>query len=493
MKSATLKISPGKIQGTQLDGVHRFLGIPYAEPPFGAHRFLPPVRRTPWDGVLDTSRYGAICPQTGGMQWGLPDEGEDCLNLNVWTPDPASKGLPVMVWAHGGGQTTGSGAAELYDGTNFAKSGVVLVTSNRRLGAEGYLYLPEFFGDGVGPGNLGIMDLIEVLRWVQENIEQFGGDPSNVTLFGESGGGAATQAVVATPQSKGLVHRVIPQSGGHAAQRPEAATAITAHVMKQLGIKRGDINTLRQVPWPTFVELYSELEQLELGWPQVYLPVISEAMPNHPVDAIDAGLGSEIDYLIGTCRDEINLFSALMPGGMEGSVFDRRARFVVEKSGADWNQLEAVYRQSRPDLDAEDAAKAIMGDMWFRAPSIRIADSHAQHGSAKTWMYLFTWESQILGAAHGMDLMVFGNGLPFGPLGGFASYDQTAEFMRKAWVNFATSGDPGVGTFDWPVYDLAKRSTVALNETPAILQDPYQQQRALLDTVLSSSWETLGL
>ena len=136
---------------------------------------------------------------------------------------------------------------------------------------------------------------------------------------------------------------------------------------------------------------------------------------------------------------------------------------------------------------------AIMGDMWFRVPSIRIADGHAQQGPGKTWMYLFTWESQILGAAHGMDLMVFGNGLPFGPLAGFASYDQTAEFMRKAWVNFATRGDPGVDSFDWPAYDLAERKTVALNETPAILQDPYQQQRALLDTVLSGNWQTLGL
>jgi para-nitrobenzyl esterase len=493
MKSAIRKISSGKIQGLVRDGVHRYLGVPYAEPPFGEARFLPPVRRRPWDGVFDAGRYGAICPQTGGVQLGMPDEGEDCLNLNVWTPDPSARGLPVMVWAHGGGQTTGTGAIKLYDGTNFAKSGVVLVTNNRRLGAEGYLYLPEFFGDGVGPGNLGILDQIEVLRWVQENIEQFGGDPNNVTLFGESGGGAATQAVIATPESKGLVHRVIPQSGGHAAQRGESASAITEHVMKKLRIARGDIDALRQVPWKVFVELYDELEQLGLGRPQVYLPVISEDMPYHPVDAMDAGLGAEIDYLIGTCRDEINLFNVLIPGGLEGSVFDRRARLVVEKSRADWDQLVSVYRNTRPDLDAEGAVNAIMGDMWFRVPSIRIADRHAEQGKGRTWMYLFTWESQTLGAAHAMDLMVFGNGVPFGPLAGFASYDQTAAFMHKAWVNFARDGDPGWESFRWPAYDLKHRNTVALNETPAILQDPYEQQRGLLAHALSENWQALGL
>ncbi|MYA16623.1 MAG: carboxylesterase/lipase family protein [Gammaproteobacteria bacterium] len=204
MYTPTVTLSSGKVRGRIVDGVHRFLGIPYAEPPFAEHRFVAPVPRSRWDGVLDAGEYGAICPQTGGVPGGNePDNGEDCLNLNVWTPDPGAKGLPVMVWVHGGGQVAGSGAAAYYDGTHFAKSGVVLITNNRRLGAEGYLYLAERFGEGIGPGNLGILDQIEVLRWVQENVERFGGDPGNVTLFGESGGGAATQAVVATTGSKG--------------------------------------------------------------------------------------------------------------------------------------------------------------------------------------------------------------------------------------------------------------------------------------------------
>ena len=181
---------PGKLQGEIIDGVHRFLGIPYAEPPFGERRWLSPTRRACWDGVMPARHYGAVCPQTGGgIRIGAPYEGEDCLNLNVWTPDPTSGGLPVMVWAHGGGQISGSGADN--DGIHFAKEGVVIVTCNRRLGAEGYLYLEELFGDNVGPGNLGIQDLILVLEWVAENIQQFVGDPANVTLFGASGGAVA--------------------------------------------------------------------------------------------------------------------------------------------------------------------------------------------------------------------------------------------------------------------------------------------------------------
>jgi len=421
-----------------------------------------------------------------------PDEGEDCLNLNVWTPDPAAKGLPVMIWAHGGGQVTGSGAAEVFDGTHFAKEGVALVTNNRRLGAEGYLYLPEYFGEGIGPGNLGILDQIEVLRWVQENIAQFGGDPGNVTLFGESGGGAATQAVVATTQSKGLLHKVIPQSGGHAAQRPDTASAISAYVLEKLAIKRGDIEALRQVPWPRFIEVYKELQQLDLGQPQIYLPVLSEMIPVHPVDAAHAGLGAELDYLIGTCRDEINLFSALLPS-LEDSVFDQRARKVIAQGGANWQQVVASYLKARPELDAEGAAKAVMGDMWFRVASIRIAAGHAEKAMGRTYMYLFTWESQLLNAAHGMDLMVFGNGLPFGKLLGFASYDRSAEFMRKAWVNFARHGNPSVEGFTWPEYDNVNRNTVSINETPSVLRDPYQRQRKILSTLLSDNWQKMGL
>ena len=156
-----LNLPKGRVRGKIVNGVHRYLGVPYAEAPFDQNRFIAPIARAPWEYIFEADRYGFICPQTGpGVGTDSLVEGEDCLNLNIWTPDPGAKGLPVMIWAHGGGQVTGTGASAVYDGTHFAKDGVVLVTNNRRLGAEGYLYLSEAFGDGIGPGNLGILDQI---------------------------------------------------------------------------------------------------------------------------------------------------------------------------------------------------------------------------------------------------------------------------------------------------------------------------------------------
>lgn len=481
----------GRLRGEIVEGVHRFRGVPYAEPPFGQNRFLAPVVRSRWDGVLDAYEYGRICPQTGGPAAGSEAEGEDCLNLNLWTPDPAAKGLPVMVWAHGGGQVTGSGTEPTYDGTNFAKDGVVLITCNRRLGAEGYLYLEEQFGEGIGPGNLGILDQIEVLKWVQRNVERFGGDPGNVTLFGESGGGAATQAVVATTASRGLLHRVIPQSGGHAAQRPDTARDISDLVIERVGIQPGDLEALQQMPWQKFVETYEALQATSFGRPQIYLPMIGESMPIHPVDAAHAGVGAELDYLIGTCRDEMNLFGAFGDAALTG--FRRRRQTLVDAAGVEDAALARAYRDLRPQLDDEAVELAILGDMWFRVPSIRIAEGHAAQKSGRTHMYLFTWESNLLGAAHAMDLVVFGNGLPFPGLAGFADYDQVAARMRASWISFAKNGDPTAQGFDWPQYEAQHRYTVAINDAYTLLEDPYRSQRKVLGDLLTTSWQDSNL
>ena len=482
--ASKVRLTTGQISGQVVDGVHRFLGIPYAEPPFGENRFLLPVPRRAWDGLRPATEYGPICPQTGrGMPDDVPAEGEDCLSVNVWTPDPGAGGLPVMVWAHGGGQVTGSGAAPLYDGTHFAKEGVVLITCNRRLGAEGFLYLPEHFGEGVGPGNLGIEDLIEVLRWVQANARAFGGDPGKVTLFGESGGGVATQAVVATPAANGLVHRVIPQSGGHSAQYPDSASKITALALSTLGVAPGDIDALRAVPWTRFSEIYSVLGESEHARPQVYIPVITEVMPYHPVDVTFEGFGANVDYLIGTCRDEFRLFAALMMGSTD-SPFHRRADQLIKVGGANRAALRAAYKAERPDLDDGDVETALLGDMWFRVPSIRIADGH----QGQTYMYRFDWESQTLGAAHAMDIAVFGNGVPFGVMAGLRSPDEVAKKMRRAWVRFADTGSPG-----WDAYDTDRRLTMSINDEFSLLEDPFRNHRGALGDVLTMNWQERGV
>ena len=489
--SSVISAPAGRIQGDIKDGIHRFLGIPYATPPFGEQRWMPPVRRKPWAAVLQATNYGQICPQTGGARTGGLIEGEDCLNLNIWSADPGASGMPVMVWVHGGGQISGSGANAIYDGSNFARDGVVLVTCNRRLGAEGFLYLEELFGDGVGTGNLGMQDLACVLQWLADNIKSFGGDPNNITLFGESGGAAAIQAMIATPGASGLVNRAILQSGGHSAQRPATAKEIARLVTNQLGIQRGDLNALRRVPWRQFVDLYPELsERPDLGRPQIYQPVLNEHMPIHPVDATFSGIGLDVDYLIGTCRDEANFFSWLVE--LEGSQFDRRARQVIEAAGANFSDVLARYGELRPDLDKEGRFSAVLGDMWFRIPSLRIAEGHRQHSARSTYMYLFEWASPILGAAHTLDLMVFGNGLPLAVMSGFKDFEKTAAFMRKAWVDFAHTGHPKADGQLWPSY-AQQRATLSIEDSPALIPLSYSQQFPMLEKAVTTHWGDAGL
>ena len=243
---AIVQTQAGAIQGEISADVHRFLGIPYAEPPFGALwlQSAGAAQELGWAACCRTTR-GDLSAASRGVT-GLLVQGNDCLNLNIWTPDPGATNLPVMVWVHGGEPLSGSGSQPLYDGSQFAREGVVLVTCNRRLGAE-LPYLESAMQQGVGPGNLGVLDQIQVLRWIQENIAAFGGDAGNVTFFGQADG-AVTSALVATPAARGLAHRVIPQSGAYAAQRPETAQAVAEFVLKQLGIWAGDLSALQAVP-----------------------------------------------------------------------------------------------------------------------------------------------------------------------------------------------------------------------------------------------------
>jgi len=489
---ALVRTQAGQIRGEIAAGVHRFLGVPYAEPPFGELRFKAPVPRKSWDGVYTANRYGLACPQTGRPQPGVPVAGEDCLNLNVWTPDPSATDLPVMVWVHGGEQMTGSGSMPLFDGTQFANEGVVLVTCNRRLGAEGYLYLESAMGAGVGPGNLGVLDQIQVLRWVQENIAAFGGDAENVTLFGQSGGAAIVQALVATPAARGLVHRVIPQSGAYAAQRPESAQRITDFVLEQLAIEPGDLAALQSVPSVQLAAMYPAIRELGFGQPSSYLPVIGESMPVHPADAAHAGFGLELDYLTGSCADEAKFFTATEGSGLSGRS-RQHPEGILRTGDVDRQRLLSVYIQQRPDLSSEEAELAMLGDVLVRVPTLRVAQGHSLRGSGKTYCYYFAWSPAQVGAAHGLDLIMFGNGMPFQPDVVGAEAAQVGAFMRRAWSNFARNGDPSVAGLEWPQYNNKRQRTVVIQPQPSIIEQPFAQQSRILGRVMSNSWQSMGL
>ena len=482
-----LETRSGQIQGQVVNGIHQFLGIPYAEAPYGEHRFIPPQARAAWQGVFLADRYGLASPPGSDLQPSPLPVGEDCLNLNIWTPDPGAANLPVMVWVHGGEGDSGSGALPIYNGANFAAQGVVLVTCNRRLGAEGFLHLQTLTGSDVA-ANLAVLDQIEVLRWVQEHIRGFGGDPENVTLFGHREGAELAQAVVATPASDGLLRRVITQSGSYSAHSAETAQAVTDVVLDQLGLNAGDLNALGRVSSGQLAAQYPKLQAVASGRP--YRPVICEAMPVHPADAAHAGFGLALDYLTGSSNDEVT-------GGLSetnGAWLEQRVEQVLSAGAVDRQALLELYQQQRPELNQSQTEMAMVGDIAYRVPTLRVAQGHALRSTGSTYCYYFTGASEQQVSSHDQDLMVFGNHVP---------QDQTQEameeiaavgdFMRKAWCNFARTGSPSNDEFEWPQYDSKLQFTLAINAKPQVLAGPFMQQRQVLGRVMTDSWQALGL
>ncbi|HSO93085.1 MAG TPA: carboxylesterase family protein, partial [Candidatus Dormibacteraeota bacterium] len=303
----------GQVRGKLSDGVVAFKGIPYGAPPFGANRFQPPQPREPWGGVRDTFEYGRVPPQSPysapydallGDQ-GVP--GEDCLNLNVWTPDPGNRGLPVMVWIPGGAFARGSGGLPSYDGSGFARDGVVCVTINYRLGADGFLYVPE------GTANRGLLDQVAALAWVQENIEAFGGANDRVTIFGESAGAFSVASLISMPRAKGMFKRAILQSGaGHHTSSVATAGLVLRNLAEKLGVE-ATLPAIAAISLDRLIEAQTELA-LEIAvqpdparWGEVavngmpFEPVVDgEILPARPIDAIVAGGSAGLELMVGT-------------------------------------------------------------------------------------------------------------------------------------------------------------------------------------------------
>ncbi|MEC7662459.1 MAG: carboxylesterase family protein [Pseudomonadota bacterium] len=482
-----LQTRSGQIQGQLIDGIHQFLGIPYAQAPYGEYRFKPPQARAAWQGVFLADQFGSACEPGSALESSTVPVGEDCLNLNIWTPDLGASNLPVMVWVHGGEGDSGSGALPAYNGANFAAQGVILVTCNRRLGAEGFLHLQDSGVTDAGT-NVAVLDQIEVLRWVQKHIRVFGGDPDNITLFGHGEGAALIQALVATPASDGLLHRVIAQSGSYCAHTPETAQAVTDAVFEQFALKTGDVDGLARISSAQLAALYPKLQAVASGRP--YRPVISEAMPVHPADAAHAGFGLALDYLTGSCRDEI----IERPAEKDTDWPAQRVKQVLTAGDVDRQVLLNTYQQQRPELNQSEGEMTMMGDIIYRVPTLRVAQGHALRGAGSTYCYYFIGPSQQQSTRYGQNIMVFGNPpLQDQSSGGAEAAAAVSAFMREAWCNFARSGSPSSDVFAWPQYDGKQQLTVAIDAEPRVLVAPFAQQRQILGRVMTDSWQTLGL
>jgi carboxylesterase type B len=495
------RVRAGKVRGTVERGVHTFMGIPYAAPPFGSGRLRPPRPVEPWPGVRDATAFGAEPPQlrppadhpAATMVWDPAAPGEDCLNLNVWTPDPAAIGLPVMVWIPGGMFEVGTGAT--YDGSRFARDGVVCVTINYRVGAEGFLYLAD------GDANLGLLDQVAALEWVRDNIAAFGGDPANVTVFGESAGAMSIGTLLAIPRAEGLFQRAILQSG--AAERViDAPTAerIGRELAARLGVP-ATRDAFAGVPpgelLMATVALKGDvaagpdpdrwgLEIIASGLP--FQPVVDgDLLPERPMDRIRAGASAQVDIITGSNLDDWALFVAA--NGSFERVTDEIlagpvARYGFETAAAYGVGPEelAAYRSAYPDATAPQVLAAIETDWWCRVPALRLGEAHAAN-PGRTYMYEFGWRSPFggpMGACHALEIVFVFDTLDLGPaqmLGPMLGPDapqSLADAMHGAWVAFAATGDPG-----WPAYEPERRATMRFDTVSAVVDDPRPFEREL--------------
>ncbi|MFE9601429.1 carboxylesterase/lipase family protein [Streptomyces hokutonensis] len=479
----------GAVRGLSRDGTTAFLNIPYAAPPVGARRFASPRRHESWDGVRNATVPGPNAPQSErnlgsvdmspyfGAGW---SRGEDYLTVNVWTPATVGGDLPVMVFVHGGGFVAGSTRSAMYDGSGFARDGVVLVTLNYRLGIAGFLDLPG------APANRGLLDVVAALRWVRENIAAFGGDPRNVTLFGQSAGATIVGGVLATPEATGLFHRAIVQSGsGLGAFTTEQAARVTKAVAAALGIDP-HADAFADISDDRLVEAANGVAGIDLRTgthsdPLIGLSPFSLVLDTQPAESVAAGIGADVDLLIGTNAEEGNLY--LAPAGNYSTSTAADVDAAAARSHPDPARLVETYRKACPGASFGELRSAIMGHALFGKGSWALASAHAAHPRSATFGYEFAWRSEALngelGATHTMELpFVFDLALqpelhgPTGLLGPGEPPADLAARMHEAWVRFARTGDPG-----WDAYDNERRATMRIDARWTLVDDPHGQER----------------
>ena len=489
-----LQTPQGPVRGWQRANYQAFLGLPYAAAPVAERRFAAPGPAPTWTTRRDALQFGAVAPQPyRAAMTAHGEQGEDCLFLNIFTPAADGRRRPVLFWIHGGGFSNGAGSEPTYDGGALAVRGdVVVVTINYRLGALGYLYLAEHGGAAWDAAtNAGQRDQLAALRWVRDNIAAYGGDPAQVTVFGESAGAVAISALLVTPDAEGLFVRAIVQSGtANRMGALDVAKSVTQAFLAHVGCEEAERERLRAFP---VAEILAAQEAAARPHAGTYWPVVDgRQLPQRPIAAVREGRARHIPLLLGTTRDETKLFAASAREPLDDSELAERVRAHV-KEGAQVPVLLATYRASRlarglPRTN-HDILDAIDTSLRFTVPATRLAEAYASHQPA-TYMYMFDWESPVkrLGACHALELpFVFGTlSAPgndrFAGVGPAA--ERLSEQMMDAWIAFARTGDPScpaVGT--WPRYEAGERQTMIFGKQTHVAAAPFEEERAFWSKV----------
>jgi para-nitrobenzyl esterase len=518
--TAVIETTSGRVQGLIEDHVHVFRGIRYGAAPIGPLRWLPARPPTPETVVIDCSNFGAPAMQMSAGAAASPDrdfgmqmsqvftgpselkvQNEDCLFVNIWTPATDAAKRPVMVWIHGGGFAYGSGGQPIYCPADLARDhDVVAITLNHRLNIFGFLDLAGAFGPAyASSGSVGMQDLVLALEWVRDNIAKFGGDPGNVTIMGQSGGGAKVAILLSMDSAKGLFHRASIQSGpGLTVGRPDAAAKATAGLLAELGVAAGDIKALQAVPAPTLVAAAFAAQAKQSAGPRLpgmpggggfgFSPILDGvAITRDPFTPDGPAVSASVPLMIGSTKDEMTLFTSTAP--WFGTMTEDQLKGFVTPLGPKGPALVEAWRRLRPDYSPTYLFTAVISSMFAFGSSITLAERKAAQQGAPVFMYYFTWETPVEHAIwkspHCIEIPFMLDS--YRRVRAFVGPDpepaRMADQLASAWVAFARNGRPDCPEIPrWPPYDAARRATMVLKLESEVVDDPHAEIRKILQS-----------
>ena len=488
----------GRVRGTEVSGIKIFKGIPYGATTTGQNRFMPPVAPAKWSGVRDALAYGSSAPQSepGARRAasaiavaaaGLPAESEDCLVLNVWTPAVRdNRKRPVMFWCHGGGFATGSGSSPVTEGLNLARRGdVVVVTINHRLNVLGFTSLEEAGGpEFASSGDVGMLDIVAALRWVRDNIAEFGGDPNTVMIFGQSGGGRKVSTLLAMPSAKGLFHRAIIESGATLRLvEPDQGTRVARELMTTLGIPKERVRDLQSVPIDRMMSAYFEVvrrmnvDQMTQG----FSPLADGTEVHHPFHPTASTVSADVPVMLGSTRTELTSSAQEADFSLTDAAMRGRVRQLIGNAA---DSAIQVYQKANPGATASDIYFLIASDYRYSGPVMKIAERRAALGKGPVYLYYFRWETPVDGgrlkSPHTIEIpFAFDNVQAAKRLtGGGPEAMALADKVSDTWIAFAKTGNPNQPKMPrWPAFNAKERPTMVFNTESRVVNDPIREQR----------------